>query len=183
MDDGSFNDQNYDIQAVSYCKVGNDYVTTESNLISGIKDSYNPRLFGTPQPADGILSVNDDVRLNFNETIAAGLLTNSDFQVTGIRNGVKGDHAVSIKFDGVSNYLATEFEKSFTGKNITAEMWILPSTQANQTVFSHGDATTSLELALTTDNKMQITAGSNVIKSVPAYNYTARRMGACGLSI
>jgi len=171
LDEGSFSDQNYDIQAVSFCKVGNDYVTTESNLISGIKDTYNPRLFGTPQPADGVLNVNDDVRLNFNETIAAGLLTNSDFQVTGIRNGVKGDHAVSIKFDGVSNYLATEFEKSFTGKNITAEMWVLPSAQANQTVFSHGDATTSLELALTSDNKMQITAGSNVIKSVPAYDY------------
>jgi hypothetical protein len=173
MDDGSFNDQNYDIQAVSYCKVGNDYVTTESNLISGIKDSYNPRLFGTPQPADGVLSVNDDVRLNFNETIAAGLLTNSDFQVTGIRNGVKGDHAVSVRFDGVSNYLATEFEKSFTGKNITAEMWVLASKQANQTVFSHGDAASSLELALTSDNKMQITAGTKVIKSTTAYNYKA----------
>ncbi len=74
MDDGSFNDQNYDIQAVSYCKVGANYVTTESNLISGIKDTYNPRLFGTPQPADGVLNINDDVRLNFNETIAAGLL-------------------------------------------------------------------------------------------------------------
>ena len=171
MDDGSFNDQNYDVQAVSFCKVGAGFVTTESNLISGIKDTYNPRLFGTPQPADGVLNVNDNVKLTFNKTIAAGLLTNSDFQVTGIRNGVKGDHAVSVKLDGVYNYLATEFEKSFTGKNITAEMWILPTTQANQTVFSHGSTTESLELAITTDNKMQITSGNTVIKSVLAYDY------------
>ena len=171
LDDGSFNDQNYEIQAVSFCKVGADYVTTESNLISGIKDTYNPRLFGTPQPADGVLNVNDDVRLNFNETIAAGLLTNSDFQVTGIRNGVKGDHTVSVRLDGVGNYLATEFEKSFTGKNITAEMWILPSRQANQTLFSHGDQAESLELALTTDNKIQVTAGGSVIISAAPYNY------------
>ena len=171
MDDGSFNDQNYDIQAVSFCKVGATFITTESNLISGIKDTYNPRLFGTPQPADGILNVNDDVRLNFNETIAGGLLNNSDFRVTGIRNGVKGNHEVSVKFDGVGNYQATEFEKSFTGKNITAEMWILPAAQANQTLFSHGNTIESLELALTTDNKMQLTIGGTVIKSTSAYDY------------
>ncbi len=171
LDDGSFNDQNYDVQAVSFCKVGTAFVTTESNLISGIKDTYNPRLFGTPQPADGVLSVNDDVRLNFNETIAAGLLTNADFQVTGIRNGVKGDHNVSVKLDGVGNYLATEFDKSFTGKNITAEMWVLPGKQADQTVFSHGDQNGSLELALTTDNKIQVTAGSTIVKSTNAYDY------------
>ena len=49
----------------------------------------------------------------------------------------------------MTNYLATEFEKSFTGKSITAEMWVLPSKQANQTIFSHGNANESLELALT----------------------------------
>ena len=64
----------------------------------------------------------------------------------------------------LANYLATEFEKSFTGKNITAEMWILPSKQANQTMFSHGNANEALELALTSDNKMQVTIGNNVLK-------------------
>ncbi|MCW3081222.1 MAG: Pentaxin family, partial [Segetibacter sp.] len=171
LDDGSFNDQNYEIQAVSFCKVGSDYVTTESNLISGIKDTYNPRLFGTPQPGDGVLNTNEDVRLNFNETIAAGLLTNSDFQVTGIRNGVKGDHTVSVRLDGIKNYLATEFEKSFTGKNITSEMWVLPTGQANQTLFSQGDPIESMELALTTDNKIQITIGATIIKSPASYVY------------
>ena len=142
MDDAAFNDQPYDVQAVSYCSLGgSNYVTTESNLVSGIKDTYNPRLFGSPQPANGILTVNDDVRLNFNETIAAGLLTNANFQVTGIRNGAQSSHSVSVRLDGATNYLATEFEKSFTGKNITAEMWVLPSGIANQTIFSHGGVT------------------------------------------
>ncbi|HSU52079.1 MAG TPA: LamG-like jellyroll fold domain-containing protein, partial [Segetibacter sp.] len=70
-----------------------------------------------------------------------------------------------------SNYLATEFEKSFTGKNITAEMWVLPVAAANQTIFSHGDVNESLELALTSDNKMQVTVGSKVIKSAVSYDY------------
>jgi hypothetical protein len=157
LDEGSYSDQAYDIQAVSYCKVGNDYITTESNLIKGIKDTYSPRLFGSPQPANGVLTANENVRLNFNETIAAGLLTSSDFQVTGIRNGAKRDHAVSIRLDGVSNYLATEFEKSFTGKNMTVEMWVLPTREAYQTIFSHGDVNESIEMALTVGNQMRIT--------------------------
>jgi hypothetical protein len=166
MDDAAFNDQRYDVQAVSYCDLGNaNYITTESNLTNGIKDTYNPRLFGSPQPADGILTVKDDVRLNFNEMIADGLLTSANFQVTGIRNGALSTHSVSARLDGVSSYLATEFDKSFTGKNITAEMWVLPSSAANQTVFSHGDAAGSLELALTSDNKMQVTVGTKVVKS------------------
>ena len=77
----------------------------------------------------------------------------------------------AVKLDGVGNFLATEFEKSFTGKNITSEMWILPAVQANQTVFSHGNATEAMELALTLDNKMQITIGTNVIKSASPYDY------------
>ena len=36
---------------------------------TGTKDTYRPRLFGQPQPADGILGVEDEVRLNFNENI------------------------------------------------------------------------------------------------------------------
>ena len=174
MDDAAFNDQLYDVQAVSYCSLGSgNYVTTESNLISGIKDTYNPRLFGSPQPANGVLTAKDDVRLNFNETIASGLLTASNFQVTGIRNGAESNHSVSVRLDGIGNYLSTEFEKSFTGKNITAEMWVLPSAAATHTLFSHGDVNQSLELALTSDNKMQVTIGNNVIKSTNAFNFKA----------
>ncbi|MGZ3997171.1 MAG: LamG-like jellyroll fold domain-containing protein, partial [Flavisolibacter sp.] len=163
MDDANFNDQAYDIQAVAYCDPGgNQLVSTESNMVSGIKDTYSPRLFGSPQPANGILTVNDDVRLNFNETIAAGLMTNNNFQVTGIRNGAPTNHNVSVNLDGAANYLATEFEKSFAGKNITAEMWVNPSVNppsGDQTIFSHGDASSSLELALTSANVLKVTVG------------------------
>src|SRR3546814_16189809 len=76
MDDASFNDQGYDIRAVSICKLGpDDFITTPSPVISGLKDTYSPRLFGSAQPANGVLGVSDEIRLNFNETIAAGLLT------------------------------------------------------------------------------------------------------------
>ena len=68
---------------------------------------YNPRLFGSPQPADGILTIEDDIRLNFNEQIADGLLTKNNFQVQGIRNGAQTDHSVSVHFDGINDYMDT----------------------------------------------------------------------------
>src|SRR3546814_10405795 len=53
MDDASFNDQGYDIRAVSICKLGpDDFITTPSPVISGLKDTYSPRLFGSAQPAN-----------------------------------------------------------------------------------------------------------------------------------
>ncbi len=166
VDDASFNDQDYNIQAVSVCKLGPaNFITTESNIINGIKDTHPPRLFGSAQPANGVLGISDDIRLNFNKTIAAGLLTFTDFQVTGIRNGVLGDHSVSVRLDGTSNYVETEFNKNFTGKSITTEMWILPNTAANGTLFSQGTAIESMELALTSDNYLQVTMGNKKIKS------------------
>lgn len=172
MNDASFNDQGYDIQAVSYCELGpGNYVTTVSNRISGVKDTYAPRLFGSPQPANGILGIQDEILLRFNEQIAAGLLTYSDFQVTGIRNGAKGDHSVSVRLDGEGDHLATEFNKNLTGKHITAEMWILADRPQNSTLFSHGSANESMELAVTADHHLEVTIGAKVIRSDGAVDY------------
>ncbi|WP_177191820.1 LamG-like jellyroll fold domain-containing protein [Parafilimonas terrae] len=166
MDDGSFNDQAYDIRAVAACVLGpGNTVVTPSDIASGIKDTYNPRLFGNPQPADGILDLGEDVRLNFNEPIEGGLLTNSKFQVTGIRNGAKSDNSVSVKLDGENDHLSTEFSKNFTGKNITVEAWILPTAAEDGTVFSQGAANNSLELAITADNHIELIVGAKKITS------------------
>lgn len=172
MDDASFNDQGYDVRAVSVCHLGpgND-ITTPSNVVSGIKDTYAPRLFGSPEPANGVLGVGDDIRLNFNEPIAAGLITPADFQVTGIRNGAQGDHSVSAQLDGKSNYIETEFGKNMSGRDITAEMWVLPDDIENGTVFSQGNLNESMELAFTSDNHLQVIVGTKKITSDKTLNY------------
>jgi hypothetical protein len=161
-------DQRYDLRAVSVCIINNEEVRNESEIRSGIKDMYLPRLFGSPQPADGILNVEDDVRLNFNEAIAEGLLTRNNFTVQGVRNGSITDHSTSIELDGENDYLATEFEKSLEGKDVTVEMWIQPAEAQkaqNATLFSHGNINESLELAITSDNKLQVTVGSTTLTS------------------
>ncbi len=172
MDDASFNDQTYDIRGVAYCELGpGNIINTPSNVISGIKDTYNPRLFGSPEPGNGILGVGDDIRLNFNETIAAGLLTPSDFRVTGIRNGAQGDHSVSVNLDGVSNYLFTEFDKNLSGRNITAAMWVLPDDIKEGTLFSQGNINESMELGFTPDNHMKVIIGKKKIISDSPLEY------------
>ena len=172
MDDASYNDQMYDIRGVAYCELSpGNLINTPSNVISGIKDTYNPRLFGSPEPGNGILGVGDDIRLNFNETIAAGLLTPSDFRVTGIRNGAQGDHSVSVDLDGVSNYLFTEFDKNLSGRNITAAMWVLPDNIREGTLFSQGNINESMELGFTADNHMKVIVGKKKITSDSPLEY------------
>jgi hypothetical protein len=172
MDDASFNDQKYDIRAESVCKLGpGNFITTPSNIVSGLKDTYNPRLFGSPQPPNGVLGIEDEIRLNFNEPIADGLLTPANFHVTGIRNGALGDHSVSVQLDGQGDYLATEFEKNLTGKDVTVEMWVLPDAKADGTLFSQGNINKTMELAFTADNYLQVTIGQQVIESDKPLDY------------
>lgn len=158
-------DQLYDLRAVSVCLINNEEIENISETASGIKDMLCPRLFGSPLPANGILTIQDEIRLNFNEQIAEGLLTKNNFQVTGIRNGAKTDHSVSISFDGINDYMATEFDKNMANKDITVEMWIKTDDAQNATLFSHGNINESLEMSLTQDNYLQIILGNNVVTS------------------
>ena len=70
MDDQQ--DQRYDLRTVGTSMINNEEVFNYSNVHSGIKDMYNPRLFGSAQPANGVLTVNDEIKLTFNEPIADG---------------------------------------------------------------------------------------------------------------
>ncbi len=166
MDEMSFPDQPYDIRALSVCDLGaGQTVSTASNVVSGIKDTYLPRQFGSAQPADGILDPEDDIRLNFNEPIAAGLLKESDVVATGIRNGAPNDHSVSVRFDGQNDKVVSEFDKNLTGKDITVAMWILSDGNGKETLFSQGNANESMELGLTADNHLEVIVGKRTIQS------------------
>ncbi len=168
MDDMS--DQRYDLRAVSVCLINNEEIENASEIRSGIKDMYRPRLFGSVQPANGILTINDEIRLNFNEPIAEGLLTDNNFQVRGVRNGSISDHSVSVRFDGISDFMETEFEKNLSGKDITVEMWIQADQLHNATLFSHGNVNESFEVSITADQKLQVKIGSETVTS-DAYVY------------
>ncbi|MBP5257463.1 MAG: carboxypeptidase regulatory-like domain-containing protein, partial [Prevotella sp.] len=74
----------YDLRAVLYCRNGNDYLTSSSKVLSGIKDTRRPQLFNTPEPKDGILGPGDNVTFNFSEAIEHNSLSAiTNFEVVG----------------------------------------------------------------------------------------------------
>lgn len=169
LDDMS--DQRYDLRVVSVCLIDNVEVENVSEIRSGIKDMYCPRLFGSAQPANGILTVNDEVRLNFNETISDGLLTVNNFQVTGVRNGTQTDHSTSVRFDGINDYFKSQFDRNWNGKDITIEMWVLEDQPQDAIFFSQGNKNESLEFGITADNKLKVKVGSTEIISKESVPY------------
>lgn len=164
-------DQRYDLRTVGTSMINNEEVYNYSAVHSGIKDMYNPRLFGSAQPANGVLTVNDEVMLTFNEPIADGLLTDNNFSVTGIRNGAQTDHSVSVRLDGQNDELVSEFQRNWSGKNLTIEMWTLADKPQDAVLFSQGNANSSIELATTSDNRLKVKVADKTIVSDKAFDY------------
>lgn len=169
MDDQQ--DQRYDLRTVGTSMINNEEVYNYSAVHSGIKDMYNPRLFGSAQPANGVLTVNDEVMLTFNEPIADGLLTDNNFSVTGIRNGAQTDHSVSVRLDGKNDVLVSEFQRNWSGKNLTIEMWTLADKAQDAVLFSQGNANSAIELATTSDNRLKVKVADKTIVSDKAFDY------------
>lgn len=169
MDDQQ--DQRYDLRTVGTSMINNEEVYNYSAVHTGIKDMYNPRLFGSAQPANGVLTVNDEVMLTFNEPIADGLLTDNNFSVTGVRNGAQTDHSVSVRLDGKNDELVSEFQRNWSGKNLTIEMWTLADKPQDAVLFSQGNANSAIELATTSDNRLKVKVAEKTIVSDKAFDY------------
>lgn len=169
MDDQQ--DQRYDLRTVGTSMINNEEVYNYSAVHTGIKDMYNPRLFGSAQPANGVLTVNDEVMLTFNEPIADGLLTDNNFSVTGVRNGAQTDHSVSVRLDGKNDVLVSEFQRNWSGKNLTIEMWTLADKAQDAVLFSQGNANSAIELATTSDNRLKVKVAEKTIVSDKAFDY------------
>lgn len=156
----NYSDGRYDIRAVTVCVDNGQIIAqTPSETATGMKDTYAPRLFGNPQPANGVLGIGDDVKLMFNETLDAGFLNNNNFTVKAIKNGSALDSLVSVELDGTKDFVQTEFAKNLTGKNFTVEMWIMPNDKKQGTIFSHGSKNETLELALSSGYHPEVTLG------------------------
>jgi hypothetical protein len=134
-------EQRYDLRAVTYSRLGNDYVTRTSPILSGIKDTRRPQLFGSPQPVNGILGVGDDLKLVFSENINANrLLSTNNFRVTGTPNNTTDiSTSTSLMMSGNEDcYLESEAERNFDGESFTIDMMVKPAdTDKFMSLFTH----------------------------------------------
>ncbi|MFA9388436.1 MAG: LamG-like jellyroll fold domain-containing protein [Prolixibacteraceae bacterium] len=74
-------DGTYVLRAMTFGTKGTEEITQASEVLSGIIDTKSPSLYGTPQPADGILSVGENISIQFSEAINEGMLTGLNFAI------------------------------------------------------------------------------------------------------
>ena len=164
-------DGNYDLRTITSCQVaslGSD-VTESSAIASGLIDRQNPQLFGAPQPADGILSADDEILIQFNEPINSGLLTPSNFSMRGILNGSAIRNEAAVSFNGVNDYMEIPAGINLTRKDFTIEFNVRREGNGAAVLISQGVNTDNgLEIGLTVDDLLYFTlAGETFTSSAP----------------
>jgi len=152
-------EQRYDLRAVSYCRYGSGYVHKASPVISGVKDTRPPRVFGEPEPVNSILGVGDNLKLRFNEPIAGNYLDeDNNFQITGVTNETGMMAATSLHFDGKGSAY-TKVKRDLTDKSFTIDIMIRPSEserKTNMVLFETGNGDVTEQFILTQDNRLRL---------------------------
>lgn len=130
-------DGDYDLRAVSVCIDGTtfkDIARTNSATLSGTKDMVRPQLFGRPEPKDGVLDVDDEILIQFNEPIACS--RGGNITVTGIKNHANGDHSTAVHFDGNSKIVTDD---ATIKAPFSIEMWVKRENADSAVIFSHNN--------------------------------------------
>ena len=166
--EGPVTEKGYDLRAVLFCRNGNTFLTSTSPVLSGVKDTRLPQLFGAPEPANGIIGIGDNIIFNFSEDIEYNYLSHiTNFEVKGEVNNANVAEAVSVLFSGNSS-VETEARRNLSNKDFTIDMMIYPeATGADMPLFSHGTNGSKLQLWLTSDSILRAVIGDSV--------YTARK--------
>ncbi len=149
----------YDLRAVSFCRYGSGFVSKSSPVISGIKDTRPPVLFGKAQPANGILTLEDNISLRFSEPIAGNWLDEDNhFQLRGVTNATGITQSTSLYLGGNDyQFLQSTAGRELAITDLTVDMMIRPADKGRDMVlFAHGDSVNYLQFMLTSDNRLAV---------------------------
>ena len=167
-------EQQYNLRAVSFCRHGNGFITRASEVLTGMKDTRCPRVFGEPQPTDAVLHVGENMSLRFNEAIAGNYLDeDNNFQVLGTINSTGITTGTSLHFDGTDDsYAATLINRSLAQKSFSVDMLVRPAQPKTSAVlFQHGK--NGLEFGIDSSNRLYIQWGNGTpIYSKPLQDIT-----------
>lgn len=157
----------YDIRAVSTCTApGYLDAIKESAVNVGLADRINPSPFGNPSPADGILSPNDEIQIQFNEPIDNASLTYQNFDIRGVLNGSALQNTASIYFDGDNDYVEIPTGLNLSKKTFSIEFWARRASLGSQVVFSQGvDALQYISVGFDASNKFMFRIGNQVVST------------------
>ncbi|NBC83335.1 MAG: T9SS type A sorting domain-containing protein [Bacteroidetes bacterium] len=158
-------DGEYNLRAKTYCGTTPDgsEIFDLSEVWTGVVDRKPPQVFGTPQPADGILSPDDDIIIEFNEEIYSDKLTKlENFDIRGILNGTDLRHDVSVAFDdNTADFVRIPEGINLVGKSFTIEFWMKTQrAYQNECIFSQNtDPENAIQIMLTGNGEVEFQVG------------------------
>jgi hypothetical protein len=173
-------DASYDVRAVAVCINPTTllpFINTPSPARSGIKDMLRPEPFGRPQPRDGVLDVEDEILIQFNEPVAAGRIlagnatAEGNIYVTGIKSEAKGstNHPTAVHLAG--NQTLTTQNDVTLAVPFTVEAWVRLNEAGtdgkDHIIFSHGD---NLRIGINNNVLFVKANGNSIANTVPDIN-------------
>lgn len=172
-------EQRYDLRAVNYCRYAGGYLTRSSELLTGIKDTRLPELFGTPEPVNNILGIGDDLKLTFSEPLAANYLSKiNNFELLGTPTNNDISTSTSLTFHG-NSVAFTQGNRNLAGKSITVDVMLNPAPdKGDMTVFWHGGDENGLMFGLTADRRLsaRVNGQTAVSDSIVPFNNALREV-------
>ncbi|WP_300977773.1 LamG-like jellyroll fold domain-containing protein [Flavobacterium sp.] len=165
-------DDLYDVRIQSICQGESQDVVYTSPTISGIIDRVNPSAFGAPQPADGVLSSGDEIMIQFNEPINAGLLNPYNFDIRGVIQGGELRHPASVYFNGMNDYMKIPVGIQLNRRSFSFDFYAKRKNSGAETLLSQGaTAAQSFRAGFNSANKFEVTLAGvklNSTKTIPA---------------
>ena len=159
----SYSDGNYTFRVLSVTRGTQGEVTRSSNEIALVKDMQKPVPLGQPSPADGILSVGDDISITFNESILGSELTDGNFLVTGVLNGSEVDHGTALRMSNTDVAATTEADISLADKDFSIDVWVRATGPG--TLLEHGNATSKFTVSVDENYRLVVGLGSQTYTS------------------
>ena len=164
----------YDLRAVLFCRNGNGFLTNSSKVLTGVKDTRRPQLFGTPEPKDGVLGAGENIVFSFSEGIEYNYLqATTNFVVKGETNETSIQEEPSLLFSKKS-YAQSEASRNFSDKSVTVEVMIKPEqTNRPMPIFSHGRDGKQLQLWLTADRRLRAVVDDKAVETTKPMEFLA----------
>ena len=164
--DGKVMEKAYDLRAVLFCRNGNSFLRSSSAVLTGVKDTRRPMLFGAPEPKDNILGTGENIVFNFSEDIEYNYLqATTNFEVKGETNETAISEEPSLLFQNKA-YAQSEAYRNFADKSVTIEVMIKPEDKnVSMPIFSHGRDGKQLQLWLTENKCLRAVIDNKVYDS------------------
>lgn len=149
----------YDLRAVCFSRMGTDFVTRSSEVMTGMKDTRKPRIIGMPEPKTGIVGYGEHITFAFTEPIAYNYLDQtSNFDVLGfINDNTEINNSSALSFPGTEGQKAeTTVDRNLRMRNFTIDM-LISAQEGNrkQVLMSHG-TTNGLSFGFTEKNQLYL---------------------------